>query len=348
MPETFCGNHLQPRNALRVAFEGRRQRHQKLPVSSLTLTLTLPLTATIARFALLLLPLAATLLLGALLLMLRRGLAVDAAQVLAVDAVQALAVPVAFDPGLPGLSVEQGIALELPAEPLRRFFVVAAGEGQTGRPAGMAQAARHAGCPVTFGFPAEASSADPAEARPIDPAEAPSADPADALPTDPAAQARGPFGRAAPVRAAGPAHHAAGNGTSRCEYCVAALTHGDNDPRHTGAGRSAVALAPAQKHGSTCPNRGAAAPSHCPSDHPSVAAHPAASRGSMQEAPGSSAPGCAGRTTAPPADPRIPTVRCTRNSRTSCLPGKPSTYHRRRNNLNPLAARSRPGSPGSG
>jgi len=72
MPETFCGNHLQPRNALRVAFEGRRQRHQKLPVSSLTLTLTL--TATITRFALLLLPLAATLLLGALLLMLRRGL----------------------------------------------------------------------------------------------------------------------------------------------------------------------------------------------------------------------------------------------------------------------------------
>jgi hypothetical protein len=45
MPETFCGNHLQPRNALRVVFEGRRQRHQKLPVSSLTLTL--PLTATI-------------------------------------------------------------------------------------------------------------------------------------------------------------------------------------------------------------------------------------------------------------------------------------------------------------
>ena len=72
MPETVCGNHLQPRNALRVAFEGRRQRHQKLPVSSLTLTL--PLTATITRFALLLLPLAATLLLGALLLMLRRAL----------------------------------------------------------------------------------------------------------------------------------------------------------------------------------------------------------------------------------------------------------------------------------
>jgi hypothetical protein len=72
MPETFGGNHLQPKNALRVAFEGRRQRHQKLPVSSLTLTL--PLTATITRFALLLLPLAATLLLGALLLMLRRGL----------------------------------------------------------------------------------------------------------------------------------------------------------------------------------------------------------------------------------------------------------------------------------
>ena len=70
MPETVCGNHLQPRNALRVAFEGRRQRHQKLPVSSLTL----PLTATITRFALLLLPLAATLLLRALLLMLRRGL----------------------------------------------------------------------------------------------------------------------------------------------------------------------------------------------------------------------------------------------------------------------------------
>jgi hypothetical protein len=70
MPETFCGNHLQPRNALRVVFEGRRQRHQKLPVSSLTL----PLTATITRFALLLLPLAATLLLRALLLMLRRGL----------------------------------------------------------------------------------------------------------------------------------------------------------------------------------------------------------------------------------------------------------------------------------
>ena len=219
-----------------MVFEGRRQRHQKLPVSSLTL----PLTATITRFALLLLPLAATLLLRVLCAVdAAQGLAVDAAQVLAVDAVQGLAVPVAFDPGLPGLSVDQGIALELPAEPLRRFFVVAAGEGQTGRPAGMAQAARHAGCPVTFGFPAEA----------------PSADPADALPTDPAAQARGPFGRAAPVRAAGPAHHAAGNGTSRCEYCVAALPHGDNDPRHTGAGRSAAALAPAQKHGSTCPNR---------------------------------------------------------------------------------------------
>ena len=78
MPETLCGNHLHPKDSLRVVFEGRRQHHHKLPVSSLTLTLTLtlalPLTATITRLALPVLPLAPTLLLGSLLLMLRRGL----------------------------------------------------------------------------------------------------------------------------------------------------------------------------------------------------------------------------------------------------------------------------------
>ncbi|MGA8392303.1 MAG: hypothetical protein WB775_09250, partial [Burkholderiaceae bacterium] len=64
LPETLCGDDLQPRNALPVVLEGRRQRHHKLPVSSLTLT----------RLALLVLPLTATLLVGGLLLMLRRGL----------------------------------------------------------------------------------------------------------------------------------------------------------------------------------------------------------------------------------------------------------------------------------
>jgi hypothetical protein len=39
LPETPCGNHLQPTNKLRVVLEGRRQLRHKLLVSSLTLTM---------------------------------------------------------------------------------------------------------------------------------------------------------------------------------------------------------------------------------------------------------------------------------------------------------------------
>ncbi len=257
MPETLCRNHLQSKEHASRVFQGRRQRHHKVtcfvPDPDRARHLSPAPSPAPDRDP------APGVLRGrdcyCPALALSSALVVDAVQVLVVDAVEAPAVPVAFDPGLPALSAEQGLVPGLPAGHLPRFSAEAADE----HPVGMVQAARHAGCPGAFGFPAEESSADPA----------------DALPADPAARGRGPSGQATPVRAAEPAHPAAGNGSSRCEYCVAAPPDGDSDPRHTGADRLAAALAPAQNRGSTCPIRSAAAPSHCPSDRPSVAAHPA-------------------------------------------------------------------------
>src|SRR5450830_1356277 len=248
-----------------------------------------------------------------------------------------LAVAAGSDPGLPGPSVEVGLALVLISARSHLLFAAGLGSaltsarshlpfapvvrgGRLARSAGPMVAGWNAGYPAAWNFSPEA------------------------LPAVPAGKARALLALPAPDSAAALRRHAAGNGNSGCEAPVAAPL-GDTDPLNTAAGRQAAGRALEQNGGSNCPIRFDVAPIDCPSARPSAAVHPTATRESTQEDPGSSAPGFAGRTAAQPLGPQAPTARCTRNSRTSCRPGRPSTCHRRRNSSNSVVARSKPGSP---
>jgi hypothetical protein len=148
---------------------------------------------------------------------------------------------------------------------------------------------------------------------------------------------------AAPDTAAELRGPAAGGGSSCCAAQPAAPGLGSAS-RSTAADTWAAALAAVQRCGSTGPIRIAAAPTHVPNGHPTVAAHRHATRESTAEVAGSNAPERAGRTPEPPPGPPATTVRCTRNSRTSCPAGRPSTCHRRRRSSRAPAARNRRGS----
>jgi hypothetical protein len=180
--------------------------------------------------------------------------------------------------------------------------------------------------------------------RPVFPAEvlpaelAPSVFPAEVFPAELAL-----FALPAPDTVAALRGLAAGNGNSAFESPAAAPLAGDIYPLNTAAGRQATGQGQVQRCGSICPNRFYAVPNYCPSDHPNVAAHQTAIRRSMQGAGGSSAQGFAERITAQPQDLQATRVRCTRCSRTSYHPGRPSTYRRKKTSSLAVGARSRPG-----
>ena len=134
---------------------------------------------------------------------------------------------------------------------------------------------------------------------------------------------------------------AAGNGSSGCVVYAAAPDR-DSDHRNICADRQAAGRALEQTCSSICPIPFVAAPIHGPSADPNEAAHSTATRESIQEAADSSEPGYAGRTAAPPPAPQMTRGHCTRYSRTSYRSGKPSTFHRKRNNWHPPLERSRP------
>lgn len=92
------------------------------------------------------------------------------------------------------------------------------------------------------------------------------------------------------------------------------------------------------------PIRFGAAPIHVPSAGPSAAGHPDATRRNRQGERGNSVREYAEQKAAPPSAILAPTVRCTRNLRTSCRARTPSNCHRRRRNWNSGRARSTPGS----
>lgn len=238
-----------------------------------------------------------------------------------VDAAQALVVLVVRDPGRQHFLVECWIEKPLPVRRLRRAV---ANVVPSVHSAVTALTENSAGYPVTV------------VVCPLAP------------PGDPVESAWRLFPQVAPDHAALPVYHAAGSGSSGCESPVAALAVEDSAPPNTAAGKLATAPARERKHGSTGPIRDAAAPNRFLNDRPSVAAHPYANRGNTRAGYGSSEPGRARRRAVLLVAPRIPKARCTRNWRTSYLPGKSSTCRRKRRSLNRVAARNRPDNRESG
>ena len=251
-----------------------------------------------------------------------------------------LAAVAGFDPGLPGLAVAQELASRRACS--RSRLPVAQGPAS-----GLAFASPR--LPVATAVSLERPGGSAATALERWNAAYPAAWDfcPEVFPAVPAPMAQAPFAPLVPDSAAALWHRAAGNDNFDCA-APAAVPPADTDRRNTSAGRQAAGPAPERNCGSTCPIRDDAAPIDCPSARPSAAAHPRASRESTREDAGSSAPGRAARTTAHSMGPPAPRARCTRNSRTSCLLGRPSTCRRKKRSSNPVAARSRRGNQAPG
>lgn len=118
----------------------------------------------------------------------------------------------------------------------------------------------------------------------------------------------------------------------------------DNGSLNNAADRQVAVQGWARPGDPSGPIRFAAAPIHVPSVGPSAAGHPDATRRNRQGERGNSVREYAEQKAAPPSAIPAPTVRCTRNLRTSCRARTPSNCHRRRRNLNSGRARNTPGS----